>query len=343
MAGMHILVLGGTRFLSKAVAQQALDRGHQVTCAARGVSGEVPQGARLVHWDRAAEAAPPDLLRAPGGLPWQAVVDVATRPGWVREALDGIEARHWVQVSTISVYADQSRPGGSAADTPLLAPVFTDADPRSTPEAYGAMKVGCEQLVRDAHPQAFIVRPGLIVGPGDSSGRFAYWPQHAHAAALDGELLLVPGAPTDPVQVIDVRDLASWIITAVEAGTEGSYDAVAPSLDRAAFTEQVLAGVGGGVELAWISSAELIALGVEEWMGPEAIPVWVADPGAAGLMARTDRYSVAAGLTTRPLAHTVRDTLDWLIANPAAPVTGISREAERELIRRGSRSTPPGR
>ena len=167
---MRLLVLGGTVFLSKAVAEEAVRRGHEVTCACRGTSGSVPEGARLVTWDRD-QPVPADLW---GGF--DAVVDVARHPSRVRSAVAAFPDAHWVFVSTINVYSDESTPGGRPDTLPLHEPIHTDEDPASGSEVYGAMKVGCEQAVQEGASSWTVVRPGLIVGPGDPSGRYTYWP-----------------------------------------------------------------------------------------------------------------------------------------------------------------------
>src|SRR5690349_20714697 len=176
---MRILVLGGTAFLSREIAARAVERGHDVVCAARGESGSVPDGARLVRWDRAEE--PPAELAA---LAPDAVVDVARLPSHVRRAVAAFPDAHWSFVSTCNAYADEGH--GGTAESALKEPIADDVDPASSPEAYGAMKVACEQIVQQGVRAAFVVRPGLIVGPRDPSGRFAYWPAHAAAAADDG-------------------------------------------------------------------------------------------------------------------------------------------------------------
>ena len=139
---MKLLVLGGTLFLSKAVAEEAVRRGHDVTCACRGESGAVPDGARHVVWDRD-QPAPAELTDEA----YDAVVDVARHPSRVRSAVAALPDAHWVFVSTISVYADNSVPGGSPGVTPELEPITEDVDLRENMEAYGPMKVACEQAV----------------------------------------------------------------------------------------------------------------------------------------------------------------------------------------------------
>ena len=157
---MKLLVLGGTLFLSRAIAADAVARGHDVTCAARGESGTVPEGAIHVVLDREA----PDWSALEGD--WDAVVDVARTPSWVAAALDHLADRipHWTFVSSISVYADQATPGGTPETLPLL-PAITEDVEQDTGETYGASKVGCEQDVQARARQALVIRPGLIIGP----------------------------------------------------------------------------------------------------------------------------------------------------------------------------------
>jgi nucleoside-diphosphate-sugar epimerase len=325
---MRILVLGGTAFLSREIAARAVGRGHEVVCAARGRSGKVPDGARLVAWDRAEE--PPAELAAPGP---DAVVDVARIPSHVRRAVRAFPDAHWTFVSTCNVYADEGAPGGTA-ESALKPPIHDDLDPASSSEAYGGMKVACEGAVREGARAAFVVRPGLIVGPGDPSGRFAYWPAHVAAAAEDGGPLLVPGDPDDPVQLIDVRDLADWILDAVEGGATGTYDGLGAAMTREMFLDALLTGVGATPQVRWVATKRLLEAGVAEWAGPGSVPVWVGDPDWQGFMARDVSASLAAGLRTRPLSATARDTLEWLRTTPAAPVTGLTRAEELALLGR---------
>src|SRR4051795_5665253 len=206
---MRLLVLGGTVFLSRAVAAEAVSRGHEVTCAARGTSGSVPDGAMLVEVDRTQPL--PDLGE------FDAVVDVARQPSWVRAAVAAYPGAHWVFVSTVNVYADDATPGGTPASLPLVEAMEEDGDLEEDPQAYGRMKVACERIVLDGAASAMVIRPGLIVGPGDPSGRFTYWPKRL---AAGGEVL-APGDPDDLMQVADVRDLAAWAVTACEQRTTG--------------------------------------------------------------------------------------------------------------------------
>ncbi|MBM9460034.1 NAD-dependent epimerase/dehydratase family protein [Nocardioides sp. zg-536] len=337
---MRILVLGGNRFLSRAVAAEAVAAGHEVICVNRGRSGTVPTGVEHLRWDRD-EPAPADLVQRLADRPPDAVVDVARRPSHVRRALDAVPPAHWVFVSTISVYADDADAGGPGVGT-LLEPVVDDLDPMSSPEAYGAMKVACEQLVHEAVPGAVVLRPGLIVGPGDPSGRFAYW---AWRSAHDGEVL-APGRPEDLVQVVDVRDLATWIVALAERGpvttpvaesgdpgepgTPTVYDAVGPVTTFG----DLFAAALPDARPVWVDHDFLLAEGVASWAGPRGIPLWLPRPSYDGMMSHDAAPATAAGLVSRPLADTVRDTRAWLAADPAARIDGITAEREAELLRR---------
>jgi 2'-hydroxyisoflavone reductase len=324
---MRILVLGGTVFLSRAVAEAAVARGHDVTCAARGVSGTVPGGATLVPWDRA-DAVPAELA----ATPFDAVVDVSRIPSHVRRAVAAFPDAHWTFVSTINVYADTATPGGTPATLPLLDPIETDEDPATGPETYGAMKVACENTVRTGVAAALVIRPGLIVGPGDPSGRFTYWPARFAEAARDGLPVLVPEPVDAPVQLVDVRDLAEWMVAAAEAGTTGDFDAVCPPLPRSELLAQVADGAGAEPELVPVTPEVLAEHDVVPWSGPRSIPFWAADLVDSGFMAHDVTSSLEAGLTIRPFAETTRDTLAWLSATPDAKVTGLTREEEQEVL-----------
>jgi len=323
---MRILVLGGTQFLSKRIAEVAVGAGHDVICAARGQHGDAPDGATFVRWDRAG-AVPSELA----ALHPDAVVDVTGTPIFAQQAVVQWPDARWVFISTLNVYADMSQPGGTVADTALVEPI-DDGDPSANPETYGAMKVACENAVLTGAASALVLRPGLIVGPGDSSGRFAYWPIHAAQAVLDGGDLLVPGEPGDPVQFIDVSDLARWVVRVIEDGVSGCFDALGSSMTRADFVAGLLDGVGAGINLVSVPSHWLLDHGVKEWWGPGSIPLWVADAGEAAMMTRDVTASLEAGLVIRPVAETVRDTLDWLQSVPNPVVTGLTRPEELRLL-----------
>jgi 2'-hydroxyisoflavone reductase len=324
---VRLLVLGGTVFLSRAVAEEAVRRGHEVTCACRGASGSVPRGTTHVAWDRT-ESVPSSLV---DDVAFDAVVDVARHPSWVRSAVAALPDPHWVFVSTISVYTDDSTPGGTVDSLPTHEPIHTDEDVMSGPEVYGAMKVGCEQAVADGASSSVVVRPGLIVGPGDRSGRFSYWP----ARVADGGEILAPGSPDEAVQVIDVRDLASWLVDCAEARTTGVFHGTGRVTSRADFLDGIADGVGldgPARQWTWVDQDFLAAHEVEPWDGPRSLPVWLPQPEYAWLMSVDVEASYAAGLRTRALADTARDTLAWLRDEPDAPVSGLDRASEAEVL-----------
>jgi nucleoside-diphosphate-sugar epimerase len=283
----------------------------------------VPRGADLVEWDRT-QPVPSGLA----GASYDAVVDVARQPSWVRRAVTAFPSAHWVFVSTINVYADDATPGGHPGALPLRDPIEDDVDLSEDPEAYGAMKVACEEFVREEAASALVVRPGLIVGPEDPTGRFSYWP----ARMADGGDVLAPGRPEDSAQVIDVRDLAAWIVDSAERGRVGDYDGVGPTTTIGDLLREVAEGCEADVELTWVPQDFLVRQQVEPWAGPGSIPLWLPRPEYDGLVAHDPRPSFAAGLVTRPIAETARDTLAWLRATPDATVTGIDRGREAELL-----------
>jgi hypothetical protein len=173
-----------------------------------------------------------------------------------------------------------------------------------------------------------VIRPGLVVGPDDPSGRFAYWPWRL----AEGGEVVAPGAPDDSVQVIDVRDLAAWIVDCAERRTAGTFDGVGERLSRAEFLTQAAAGVGVRPDLTWVPQEFLVEQEVAPWSGPRSIPLWLPLPEYAGFMAHDEAPARAAGLAPRPVAETARDTLDWLRKTPDAARTGLTREEEAGLL-----------
>lgn len=323
---MRLLVLGGTVFLSRAVAQEAVRRGHDVTCACRGESGPVPEGAEHVVWDRSGPV-PTDLLNAE----FDAVVDVTRQPSWARAAVAAFPSAHWVFVSTMNAYADDATPGGSPATLPLHDPIDSDEDPASGPEVYGAMKVACELIVSAGADSSMVVRPGLIVGPGDPSGRLGYWAARLGDAGSHPEVL-APGTAQDPVQMIDVRDLAAWLVESAEVRRVGVFDGSAHPSTFGEFLTETFAAAASPTTLTWVDQGFLGSQDVAPWMGPRSLPLWLPLPEYAGLMCHDVGASYDAGLRTRPFAESVQDTLSWLREHRDAAVTGLSRAEEAEVL-----------
>ncbi|MGJ7907049.1 NAD-dependent epimerase/dehydratase family protein [Actinopolyspora sp. H202] len=304
---MRILVLGGTVFVSHAIATEAVRRGHEVSCAARGTSGAVPPGATLLPVDR---DAPGEIERL-AGSGFDAVIDVATHDlGWVRNALRALAetAGHWTFVSTINVYADTAT-RYQTIDAPLLEPVTEpqrSAGARLTPEIYGGVKVASERAVREVvGDRALVVRPGLITGPGDNMDRFGYWP----ARFARGGRVVVPGAPEQPIQHLDVRDLAEWVVTAGELGITGTHDAVGPIRTLGSVLDEIaeLAGTAD-VQQVPVTPEKLLEAGIVHWEGPRSLPLW-APSSHYGVVTHDPAPAAADGLLTRPLAETVRAAL----------------------------------
>jgi nucleoside-diphosphate-sugar epimerase len=318
---MRILVLGGTVFLGRALARQAIAKGHDVTCAARGTSGDPVDGARFVTVDR----DDPDGLRAVEGT-FDAIVDVARKPSHVRHMVAALAGRagHVTLVSSCSVYADAATPGQTAQTAPLLPPADPDhEDPAASAEEYGRCKVTCERLVQDGFEHVFINRAGLIVGPEDPTGRFDYWvARHAR-----GGEILAPGDPDERVQLVDVRDLADWTLRAAEEGLTGAFDGIGAPITRREFH----AALGGTGSLTWVPQEFLVDHDVRVWSGPRSLPLWLTLPEYGGFLTRDVTPSLAAGLRTRPLPETAADTLAAF--SDSRHITGLTEEEEVALLR----------
>lgn len=329
---MRLLVLGGTAWLGSLIVADAVARGHDVTALARGESGSVPPGATFVRADRTVPGAFDDLTGD-----WDATIDVTRHPGQVRTAVEALGDRvaHWVFVSSGSAYRDATIVGGDES-MPLHDPL--DHDVMESMDEYGPAKSACERILLDAvgPERVHIARVSLIGGPGDWSGRGVYWPwRFAHPSNPEGRVL-VPDLPNGLAQLIDARDLAAWAVDAAErrvAAIANVGGATMPFAEHLAIAQQVAeATTGTRIEQVPVTEEWLIARGVEPWMGPRSLPLWL-PADAAGLNSSDMSLVESLGLRRRPLAETLADTLSWREQNPEKPLrAGLTDDEERELL-----------
>jgi 2'-hydroxyisoflavone reductase len=335
---LRLLILGGTGFTGPFQVRYALERGHKVTVFNRGKShpGELPREVEQLIGDRNGQL---DALK---NRKWDVVIDNPTSvPVWVRDAAQILKGNveRYVYISTISVYGDTSKPHTDET-APLAKYTGADAMKESRESLiaskytlYGPLKALAEQEAEKWFPkQTLIVRPGLIVGPRDETDRFTYWP-----VRLDrGGEVLAPGDPSDPVQFIDGRDLAEWVIRMVEKRETGIYNATGPekTLGVGAMLEGIKSANKSNANLTWVKTDFLEAQKVAPWSD---MPVWVPPRGEEGGMGTISiQRALAKGLTFRPLAETARDTLAWFKSQPAERQAklraGLSAEREAEVL-----------
>ena len=338
-APLDILILGGTGFTGPEQVEYATARGHRVTLFNRNKTrpdffkGRVEQLIGDLNTD----------VSALKGKSFDVVIDnPTTLPSWVRNAAQHLagHTKHYLFISTLSVYPDNSRPG--ADETDGLTPLPPGLDPYAATgddarRNYGALKTQSEKEVATQYPGIHtIIRPGLIVGPLDRSDRFTYWPVRIDK----GGEVMAPGNPSDPVQIIDSRDLAEWMIRLAEDRVFGTYNACGPA--KLLTMGEMLAGIKAvttaGAQFTWVPADFLRANGVNGW---RHMPAWVSPEGAsAGFTRRSNAKALAKGLTFRPLAVTAKDTLDWHKTRPPeeqkaldeGAIAGISAAKEAEVL-----------
>jgi nucleoside-diphosphate-sugar epimerase len=328
---MKLLVLGGTAWLGRCIAATAVERGHRVTCLARGESGAAPPGAAFTWADRDDTGAYREVAREE----WDVVIDVSRQPGQVRRATTALADRagSFVFVSSTNVYADHATPGAdeNAALLPALA-----GDVMASMDTYGQAKVACERHVLRAFgpDRSLIARVGLIGGPGDIFDRTGYWPVRFCRPAAGNGSVLVPDVPGLATQVIDVRDLAGWLADTGEHRLSGVFNVAGETIPLPAHLAlaREVAGHTGPVVAAgqdWLTTH-----GVQPWMGERSLPLWLPMPEYAGFSSRDGSAAKAAGLTTRSLAETLADTLAWELGrNLQRPRrAGLSDHDERRLL-----------
>ncbi len=323
---MRILIIGGTIFLGRHLVEAARARGHEVTLFNRGQHNPdlFPEVEKL-RGDRDGGLAP--LV----GRRWDAVIDTCGAfPRVVRQSAELLAdaVNTYLFVSTMSVYADLSAPNVDEATPVATMPDETMEEVRG--DTYGPLKALCEREVERALPgRALIVRPGLIVGPHDPSNRFTYW---VHRVAQGGDVL-APGTPEQPIQfLVDVRDLAEWMVRMCERGAAGVYNAKGPDyrLTMGDLLETCKAESGSDARFVWVDEDFLIEQHAGPWM---ELPLWLPASMNQINSARSDK-AWAAGLTFRPIAETVRATLAWDRTLPpdAERRAGMKPEREAELL-----------
>jgi 2'-hydroxyisoflavone reductase len=314
---VRLLLLGGPKFVGRALIEAALERGDEVTTFNRGQTNpELFPEVEKLHGDRHGDL---DALR---GRTWDAVVDTSAYVPQVVDAsarLLGDAVDRYVLVSTIGVYADFSKPVPEEAPLAPLAGGHPDDQLLPDYANYGPLKVLCERtLLEHLGERALIVRPGLIVGAYDSTDRFTYWPRRAER----GGPILAPAPPDNPVQVIDVRDLVAWMLRTAESGATGVFNATSPAgaIDFASMLEAC-----GVRDVVWADEAFLLERDVEPWAD---LPVWIpaGDPDRRYFLQADVSRAVAAGLTFRPLEEAAREVPEW------TGEAGLSPEREAELL-----------
>jgi 2'-hydroxyisoflavone reductase len=297
---MKLLVLGGTKFLGRQAVAHALEAGHDVTTFTRE---SVFPGAEALHGDRDGD------LEALREGEWDGVIDTSGYvPRVVRQSAELLRdaVQRYVFVSSISVYAEPEE----------------EPDSEDVTEHYGALKRACERVVTDVYgDRGTAVRAGLIVGPNDPTDRFTYWPRRLAA----GGDVLAPADPGQPVQVIDVRDLGAWLVKLALEGPGGVFDATGPQTTFGELVERFR----GESNLVWVDGQTVLDAGVGPWL---ELPLWLPDEEGWPLMSRDTSDAVAAGLTTRPLEETWRDTLAWDASEPGDRPT-LTRAKEAEVLR----------
>jgi 2'-hydroxyisoflavone reductase len=309
---LNILILGGTGFTGPFQVKYALGRGHKVTVFNRGKThpGELPKEAEQLLGDRNGQL---DALK---GRKWDVVIDIPTTlPVWVRDAAQILKGNvdRYIFISTISVFSDNSKPnmdenGPLAEYKGADAMAETQTTLRANMNLYGQLKALSEKEAEKWFPgKALIVRPGLIVGPGDESDRFTYWPVRIEK----GGEVLAPGTPNDPVQIIDARDLAEWVIRMAEQGTVGTFNATGPNykLTMGKMFDEIKGATKSNATFTWADADFLRAQKVRAWSD---MPTWVPPRGESlGFSQVNVQKAISKGLTFRSIGDTTKATLEW--------------------------------
>jgi 2'-hydroxyisoflavone reductase len=318
---MKLLVLGGTKFLGRHAVDAALAGGHDVTIFTRGQTNpELFPEVEHLQGNRDGDL---DALRSGS---WDGVVDTSGYvPRIVRQSAELLHDRvgRYVFVSSISVYNDFSAPITEASRVAKL----EDPASEEIEEHYGALKAACEGVVEEIYgDRSARVRAGLIVGPHDPTDRFTYWPRRI---ALGGEVL-GPGDPAAPVQFIDARDLAAWLVQLALEGPGGTYNATGPAelLTFRQLLDDMRETIGSDADVVWLDGERVLEAGVQPW---SELPLWLPGSDYAGMARAEISRALAAGLTFRPVGETIADTLAWDRSEPGDRPT-LAHDKEQEIL-----------
>lgn len=323
---MMILVLGGTQFVGRHIVEHLSAAGHQVSVFTRGKSqASLPADVERIQGDRNNGAAGLDMLV---GHTWDACIDVSGyTPRQVRPSAELLWGRiaRYVFISTVSTYADLARVPVEESDA--LLPEAAEDVTEITNDTYGPLKVTCERIVADLYGErCTILRPQIVAGPWDPTGRHTYWVQRA----MQDGTMLAPGDGADPIQVVDARDIGRFSVHVAASDTSGVFNMAGPKLTWAAFVRLLAPRDVAWVPSSVIQSAEL---------GPAQVPMFVPrGSGYAGVMDVSAARAFAAGFTTTDPARTIADTREWLRSHPFQPA--LTAEVERDLIAKAREPRP---
>jgi len=323
---LKILIIGGTVFLGRHVTQALLSRGHEVTLFNRGHHNPLlfPSVEKL-RGDRDKN------LSSLSCRSWDAVID--TCGYFPRQVAATAQKLHlhaplYAFISSVNQYANFSIP--AIDETHPGSRIKFKAEPSLTPETYGPLKAACESVVRQIYPEgALIFRPGCMVGPYDQAHRFTYWVKRTAA----GGHILVPGRPEQPWQVIDVRDVAEWVVRMLETRRIGTFNVVGASNPYTAhqLIRELTMGTDSIVQPIWVDTQFLHALDAERWLD---LAEWAElPPNRSHLYAIDNSRAIKEGLTFRPLAETVRDVRAWLPSRPPYNADALELDRERDILR----------
>ncbi|MBV9333868.1 MAG: NAD-dependent epimerase/dehydratase family protein [Candidatus Eremiobacteraeota bacterium] len=319
---MNVLVLGGTRFLGRHIVEALASNGDRVVCFHRGETrSPLPAGVEERYGDRNVD------LSIVAAERWDAIVDTSCqRPEQMERSL-GLRTDRYVFISTVNVYADLSRRGITES-----APTVEAFDPADEAASYGGNKAACERLLLRRYPrEGLVLRPGLIVGKWDPTGRFTYW----CSRLARGGRVLAPGDPSRPIQFIDAADIADFVTRAFANETTGTFTIVGPAAPMTmgqlleVCASVAAARVAPAAEIFWADDTFLLERNVAQWT---ELPLWLAEPQYAGILELNNAKALAAGLHTRPAAQTIAAVLDWIENDPGAVQAGMTAEREAGLL-----------